>query len=67
MDGGAETVNELLKDGLIDEFYISVIPVLLGEGIRLFKDGRPEQQLTLIDSKYFDKGLTQLHYKRAVN
>ncbi len=65
VDGGAETVNELLKDGLIDEFYISVIPILLGEGIRLFKDGRPEQQLTLIDSKYFDKGLTQLHYKRA--
>lgn len=65
VDGGAETVNGLLKDRLIDEFYISVIPVLLGEGVRLFKDGRPEQQLTLVSSKHFDKGLTQLHYRCA--
>jgi dihydrofolate reductase len=42
--------------------YISVIPVLLGEGTRLFKDGRPEQRLSLVDSKYFDTGLVQLYY-----
>jgi dihydrofolate reductase len=63
-DGGAEIVNELLKNDLIDEFIISVIPVLVGDGTRLFKDGRPEQQLTLINTKTFDTGLTQLHYKR---
>lgn len=62
IDGGAEVVNELLRDELIDEFYISVIPVLLGEGTRLFKDGRPEQRLSLIDSKYFDTGLVQMYY-----
>jgi dihydrofolate reductase len=62
IDGGSELVHELLKDRLIDEFYISVIPVLLGEGIRLFHDGRPEQKLTLVDSKYFETGLVQLHY-----
>ena len=28
-DGGAEIVNELLKDDLIDEFIISVIPILV--------------------------------------
>ncbi len=38
-DGGAEIVNTLLKDDLIDEFFISVVPVLLGDGTRLFKDG----------------------------
>lgn len=63
-DGGAEIVNELLKDNLIDEFIISVIPVMVGNGIRLFKDGRPEQQLTLVSTKQFDKGLVQLHYRR---
>jgi dihydrofolate reductase len=63
-DGGAEIVNELLKNDLIDEFIISVIPVLVGDGTRLYKDGRPEQQLTLINTKTFDTGLTQLHYKR---
>lgn len=65
IDGGAEIVNELLKDNLIDEFIISVIPILVGNGTKLFKDGRPEQKLELLSTKQFKKGLTQLHYKRA--
>ncbi len=64
-DGGSEIVNELLKDDLIDEFYISVIPVLLGDGILLFKGGRMETGLKLIQSTPFDKGLVQLHYMRV--
>jgi len=60
---GAEVINGLLKCDLIDDFIISVIPVLLGNGTRLFKDGRPEQALEFITSKAFDSGLTQLHYK----
>ena len=67
VDGGAEIVNEMLKDDLIDEFYISVIPVLLGDGIPLFKSGRPEIGLKLISSESFDKGLVQLHYTRVAN
>ena len=64
-DGGAETVNVLMRDDLIDEFIISIIPVFLGNGIRLFKDGRPELNLELVNSKHFSKGLVQLHYKRS--
>ena len=67
IDGGAEIVNELLKENLIDEFIISIIPILVGSGTKLFKDGRTEQKLELISTKQFDKGLTQLHYKRADN
>lgn len=67
IDGGAEIVNELLKQNLIDEFIISIIPILVGSGTKLFKDKRPEQKLELISTKQFDKGLTQLHYKRADN
>jgi dihydrofolate reductase len=63
-DGGAEVINELLKHNLVDEFIISVIPVLLGNGTRLFKDGRPEQTLEFIEAKTFETGLTQLYYKR---
>ena len=66
-DGGAEIVNELLKNDLIDEFIISVIPIFVGNGTKLFKEGRPEQKLELVSVKSFDKGLTQLHYKRADN
>jgi dihydrofolate reductase len=43
---------------------ISVIPVLVGNGKKLFKDGRPEQTLKLINVRTFDTGLTQLHYER---
>lgn len=66
-DGGAEIINELLQNDLIDEFIISIIPVLVGNGTRLFKDGRPEQQLELVSVKTFDTGLTQLHYKHTDN
>ncbi len=63
VDGGAEIVNELLKEKLIDEFIISVIPVLVGSGTKLFNDGRPEQTLQLISTKQFEKGLVQVCYK----
>jgi dihydrofolate reductase len=63
-DGGSEIINELLTHNLVDELIISIIPVLLGSGTRLFKDGRPEQVLEFIGSKTFDTGLVQLHYKR---
>lgn len=62
-DGGAEIVNELARLQLIDEYIISVIPVLLGGGVRLFKADRPEQKLQLISSKAFEKGLLQVNYK----
>ena len=63
-DGGAEIANELMKENLIDEYIISVIPILLGNGTKLFKDGRPELKLKLVSTQQFDKGLVQLHYKR---
>jgi dihydrofolate reductase len=62
-DGGAETVHELLTLGLIDEIILSVVPVLLGDGIPLFRPGRPKMTLTLPDTRRYDGGLVQLHYK----
>lgn len=61
-DGGAELVTELLKLDLIDELIISVIPVLLGDGISLFNPGRPERKLKLLSSKAYESGLVQVHY-----
>src|SRR5690606_11280412 len=63
-DGGAEVINALLKEDLIDELIISIVPVLLGSGTKLFNDGRDEQLLEFISAKTFDTGLVQLHYKR---
>ncbi len=63
-DGGAEVIHELLQYDLVDELTVSVIPVLLGSGTRLFKDGRPEQGLELMNAKSYDTGLIQIHYRR---
>ena len=61
-DGGAETVSQFLQKELFDELVISIIPVLLGDGIKLFGKSLPEQKLQLISSKSFEKGLVQLHF-----
>jgi dihydrofolate reductase len=61
-DGGAEIVYELLNHRLIDRIIVSVIPHLLGDGIRLFKDNNIEQQLTFKRSISYPSGLVQLWY-----
>lgn len=63
-DGGAEIVNALMSKHLIDEYIISIIPVFLGEGIRLFKGNLSEQKLQLLSCKSFPSGLVQVHYKK---
>jgi dihydrofolate reductase len=62
-DGGAEVIHELLKHDLVDEMIISIIPIMVGDGVKLFKDGRPEKRMELVSVKQFDTGLVQLHYK----
>lgn len=63
-DGGAEIVSELMKRDLIDEFIITVIPVFVGGGIILFKPGRPQENLKLLQSTSFPSGVVQNHYVR---
>ncbi|MDN3669718.1 dihydrofolate reductase family protein [Echinicola jeungdonensis] len=62
-DGGGEAVFGLLKEKLIDRMIVSVIPYLVGKGVRLFKDGRPEQDIELIKSVAYPSGLVQLWYE----
>ncbi|MBU2912528.1 MULTISPECIES: dihydrofolate reductase family protein [Reichenbachiella] len=61
-DGGADLVKLMMKHQLIDEFIISIIPVFLGEGKRLFKGGLLPQDIALINSTSYESGLVQLHY-----
>lgn len=65
VDGGAEIVNLLMQEKLIDEFIISIIPVFLGTGKKLFEDGLPKQHLKLLSAKDFSTGLIQLHYTKS--
>ncbi|WP_370871150.1 dihydrofolate reductase family protein [Algoriphagus sp.] len=62
-DGGGQIVNELLKNKLVDELIISIIPILLGNGIPLFQNGRPEQLLPLASCGNYDSGLVKVHYR----
>ncbi|PTM01862.1 MAG: dihydrofolate reductase [Bacteroidetes bacterium] len=62
-DGGAEIVNLMLKQKLIDEIILSVVPVILGDGTPLFKNGLPKSELTLLNSQSYASGLVQLHYQ----
>jgi dihydrofolate reductase len=41
--GGANIIREYLRAGLLDEMQIHLIPILLGDGIRLFEDLGPER------------------------
>lgn len=61
-DGGAQLVQSLLFERLIDEMIVSVVPILLGSGTRLFQEGYPEQHCQLLGVRQFASGLVQLHY-----
>jgi len=62
MVGGADALDGMIKNQLVDEFIITIAPVLLGEGIPLFKEQPLEQSLTLLQTTVFGQ-FTQLHYK----
>ncbi len=64
VDGGA-TVSAFLRAGLLDDVTVSVIPVVLGDGIRLFQPPLPERKLALRGSRAFPSGLVQLRYDAA--
>lgn len=63
-DGGSEIVNLLMKKNLIDEYIISIIPIILGDGIRLFKQKLEDFKINLKNCVNFDSGLVQLHYTK---
>ncbi len=63
-DGGAQLVHALVQHDLVDRYIISTIPVLLGGGIRLFKEGRPSQALSLVRSQAYPSGLVQGEWVR---
>lgn len=63
--GGAGIVQQAISANLIDEFYISIIPTILGGGIKLFGSSDKEYKLKLISSVIND-GIIELFYTRRV-
>ena len=46
--GGASVVSQLMRESLIDRFHITIIPTLLGTGVRLFDTIGAEQKLQMV-------------------
>ena len=65
MMGGGEAALGFLAADLIDELYLGVVPVLLGEGIPLFRSGFPQRDFRLIENRTYSRGLIGLRYRRA--
>jgi dihydrofolate reductase len=62
--GGVDIPSQLIELGLVDEYRFVVMPIIAGEGRRLF-DGvnlQKKLQLKLVESKTFKSGCVALRY-----
>jgi dihydrofolate reductase len=59
--GSPSASQSLLNEGLIDEFWLFVNPIILGQGMPLFKG---ITNLKLEESKTFANGVIALHYRK---
>ncbi|MGJ7922576.1 dihydrofolate reductase family protein [Neobacillus sp. LXY-4] len=60
--GGASLITSFINLGLVDEFRLSVHPVILGEGKPLFIDIQQKVNLKLVETRSFSSGVVQLIY-----
>ena len=65
--GGASFDSSLIKENLIDEYYLFINPVAIGNGKTIFKDLKEIRKLPLIESIPFDSGIVLLHYEVKKN
>jgi len=62
--GSPTASHSLLSLGLIDEFWLFVNPILLGQGKPLFKNINENIKLKLVETKTFACGVIALHYSK---
>jgi dihydrofolate reductase len=62
--GGASLCQSFLRLDLVDEIRLSIVPSLLGRGLRLFGEAEIEQRWTLKDVLAFRNGFVELVYGR---
>jgi dihydrofolate reductase len=63
--GSGTLIRWLLEHDLVDELTLIVVPVLLGQGARLFADAGPELALELVESRTDTQGVTIQVYRPA--
>ncbi len=62
--GGSNLVNQLVSLDLIDRYVITIIPQILGDGIPLFENGLPHQELKLASSTSHNGMVEVTYYKK---
>lgn len=65
--GSGELIQSLLPHNVIDEFVLSIHPLILGTGRRLFPDGSPFAALKLVETKIASTGVIIATYHPATN
>jgi dihydrofolate reductase len=60
--GSATLVRWLLRENLLDELWLLVFPVVLGEGQRLFPAGSDRSSLRLVEFRTVDTGILSVVY-----
>ncbi len=60
--GSPTATHSLIKQNLIDGYWLFVNPIILGQGIPLFLDIKDKIILKLLDTKQFNCGVTELNY-----
>ena len=63
--GSGALIRWLLENDLVDEMTLLIVPVVLGQGTRLFPDTGPDIALDLVDSRADSKGVTIQVYRPA--
>ena len=63
--GSGALTRWLLENKLVDEINLLIVPVVVGQGTRLFPDAGPDIALDLVDSRAFPKGITLQVYRPA--
>lgn len=61
--GGSKTASLFLKENLVDEIYVNIEPLLLGNGVKFFCEYPLEKRLELISTNKISNNVIQLHYK----
>jgi dihydrofolate reductase len=61
--GGASLITTFINLGLVDEFRLSIHPVILGEGKPLFIDIKQRLNLKMVNARTFSSGVVQLIYR----
>lgn len=61
--GGSSLITTFIELNLIDEYRLSIHPVVLGSGKPLFDDLKHRLNLTLIETNTFTSGVVQLIYR----